>query len=143
MIDEFIYRYKWAVIVVLTLLIIIGGYLIWWENASRIQKTKENQEIAELKAQNELLREQLSQQAAKSVAGAVDLNNNDSDKININIADVTELDKLPGIGPAKAADIIAYRQESGGFQNIEELKEVNGIGDKTFENLKNLVTVGE
>lgn len=48
---------------------------------------------------------------------------------------------MTGIGPAKAEAIIAYREENGGFKKIEELTNVTGIGDKSFEKLKDEVTV--
>ncbi|WP_328752300.1 helix-hairpin-helix domain-containing protein [Facklamia lactis] len=63
--------------------------------------------------------------------------------VNINRADQTELETLPNIGPKKASDIIAYRQEQGSFKSVEELQEVSGIGPKTFETLKSLITVDE
>jgi competence protein ComEA len=62
-------------------------------------------------------------------------------KVNINTATAEELDTLPGIGPAIAQRIIEYRQTSGPFQSIEEIKKVSGIGDKLFEQLKELITV--
>ena len=65
----------------------------------------------------------------------------DSGKININVADETQLTTLPGIGPAKAKAIIAHREEHGPFQAIEGLKNVTGIGDKTFEQLKDLIDI--
>ena len=61
--------------------------------------------------------------------------------ININTASSEQLTTLPGIGDAKANNIIAYRTEVGYFKTIEELKNVNGIGDATFEQLKSLITV--
>ena len=115
--------------------------MLLYNHYVQTKKNVESSEISELKNQNELLRAQLSQKSSENIAGAS--TQNTSDKININTADATELDKLPGIGPAKAADIISYRQSNGGFQSIEELKDVKGIGDKTFENMKDLVTVGE
>ena len=60
--------------------------------------------------------------------------------LNINQATEAELMELPGIGPSKAAAIVAYRDEVGRFQSTEELTEVTGIGDKTFEQLKELIT---
>ena len=59
--------------------------------------------------------------------------------ININQATEAELMELPGIGPSKAAAILAYREEAGKFKSPEELTEVSGIGDKTFEQLKDLI----
>ena len=48
---------------------------------------------------------------------------------------------LPGIGPSKAKAIIQYREEHGTFKKIEDLKSVSGIGEKTFEKLKDLITI--
>ncbi len=63
--------------------------------------------------------------------------------VNINTAGTAELDTLPGIGPAKAAAIVAYRTEHGPFAATEEIQEVKGIGPSTYEGLKSLITVGE
>lgn len=65
----------------------------------------------------------------------------DDGKININTATEAELTTLSGIGPSKAAAIIAYREENGGFKTIEDLKNVSGIGDKTFEKLQDAIKV--
>ncbi|MCU1577920.1 MAG: ComEA family DNA-binding protein [Rhodoglobus sp.] len=62
-------------------------------------------------------------------------------KVNINTADETTLETLPRVGPAMAARIIAWREANGNFATIEDLMSVTGIGDKTFESLKDLVTV--
>jgi competence protein ComEA len=62
-------------------------------------------------------------------------------KININTATVEDLDKLPGIGPALAQRIVDYRKAYGPFKKIDDLKNVTGIGDKLFEQIKNLITV--
>lgn len=64
-----------------------------------------------------------------------------NDRINLNTAGQEELTALPGIGAAKAAAIVAYRQEHGGFSAAEELKNVSGIGDATYEKLKGRITV--
>ena len=62
-------------------------------------------------------------------------------KININTATLAELDTLPKIGPVTAQNIIDYRTRSGPFKKVEDLKNVSGIGDMTFEALKDLITV--
>jgi competence protein ComEA len=62
-------------------------------------------------------------------------------KININKADEQELQNLPGIGQAKAVAIIEFRNTSGPFKAIEDLKDISGIGDKTYEKLKDLIEV--
>lgn len=141
MFDDFLYRNRWVIGAILIIIIISGSGLIYWERSTKNKKITENQAIAELKNQNEILREQLSQGSQKTVAGANDIEDV-SDKINLNTATSEELDTLPNIGPARADDIIAYREKNGGFKTIEELKNIKGIGDKYFEDLKDLVTIG-
>lgn len=63
--------------------------------------------------------------------------------ININTADATLLDTLPGIGPSKATAIITYRNEHGPFVKIEDIQNVSGIGPSTYADIKSLITVGE
>ncbi|MBO3443245.1 helix-hairpin-helix domain-containing protein [Clostridium sp. CCUG 7971] len=67
--------------------------------------------------------------------------NKDSNKININTATVQELDSLPGVGEATANKILNYRQENGTFKSIEEIKNVNGIGEKKYEDLKDAICI--
>lgn len=62
-------------------------------------------------------------------------------KININQADSTELQEIPGIGPSTADKIIQYRDENGRFQTIEDIQNVSGIGEKTFEKMKDKICV--
>ncbi|WP_353942511.1 ComEA family DNA-binding protein [Streptomyces sp. HUAS MG91] len=59
--------------------------------------------------------------------------------IGLNTASVEQLDTLPGVGPVLAQHILDYRTEHGGFRSVDELREVNGIGDRRFEDLRNLV----
>ncbi|MGE6629233.1 helix-hairpin-helix domain-containing protein [Bacillus sp. NPDC077027] len=61
--------------------------------------------------------------------------------INVNTADASALQKVNGIGPAKAEAILAYREEHGAFQKIEDLRNIPGFGEKTVERLKNHLTV--
>lgn len=62
-------------------------------------------------------------------------------KVNLNLATASDLETLPGIGPAKSAAILEYRETNGSFKSIEDLKSVSGIGDKTYEKLSSLITV--
>ncbi|GAA0992105.1 hypothetical protein GCM10009563_05830 [Subtercola frigoramans] len=61
--------------------------------------------------------------------------------VNLNAADQGALETLPHVGPALAQRIIAWRSENGPFTQVEDLKNVSGIGDKTFAELQPLVTV--
>lgn len=67
--------------------------------------------------------------------------NDNTEKVNINAADLTQLQTLSGIGIKKAEAIIAYREENGNFKSIDELKEVSGIGEKTVEKLRASITI--
>jgi competence protein ComEA len=64
-----------------------------------------------------------------------------SGPLNLNTASAAELDQLPGIGPALAAAILAERDRRGGFHSVNELREVRGIGEKRFADLRDRVTV--
>jgi competence protein ComEA len=61
--------------------------------------------------------------------------------LNLNTASVVELETLPDVGPVLAGRIVAHRDSIGGFTTVEQLLEVDGIGDKTFATLRELVTV--
>lgn len=67
--------------------------------------------------------------------------NKDTSKINLNKASETDLQTLPGVGQKKAQEIIRYREENGGFKTIEDLKNISGFGEKSFEKLKESITV--
>ena len=90
----------------------------------RVPTAEEGQELRE---------KELSQQS--SAAGRRD------GRININTADVTLLQQLTGVGPVTAQKIVDYREQNGRFQSIEDLKNVSGIGDKTFEKMKDDITI--
>ncbi|MDR0297634.1 MAG: helix-hairpin-helix domain-containing protein [Streptococcaceae bacterium] len=76
-----------------------------------------------------------SNSAASGKAGA------SGAKVNINTADLTELQTLSGVGAKKAQDIIDYRTKNGAFKTVEDLGNVAGFGDKTLEKLKDSITV--
>ena len=65
----------------------------------------------------------------------------ESGLVNINTADAETLKTLPGIGDAKAADIIAYREEHGAFSSIEDIKNVSGIGESIYNRISSGITV--
>jgi competence protein ComEA len=61
-------------------------------------------------------------------------------RVSLSSASAEQLDELPGVGPVTADAIIAYRTSHGGFQRVEDLLDVHGIGEKTLADLKDLVT---
>ena len=63
------------------------------------------------------------------------------EKVNLNTASAADLQKLTGVGEKKAEQIIAYREQNGSFKKIEDLMQVSGIGEKTFESLKDQLAV--
>ena len=78
--------------------------------------------------------------AAPPVAGAAGAGVGGG-KVNLNTADLTTLETLPRVSPAMAQRIIDWRTSKGRFSSVEDLMSVTGVGDKTFEQLKDLVTV--
>jgi len=141
---------------VLLVLIITGGIALAYSNkSSRGSKPSDSSEVAALKAEIDNLNKKIDDlnnniNAAK--AAGVETTTTESSSggksssevsgvVNLNTASVSELDSLPGIGPTYAQRIIEYRQSNGGFKSTDELKNVKGIGDKTFDKLKNSVTI--
>ncbi|CEQ18755.1 helix-hairpin-helix domain-containing protein [Paraclostridium sordellii] len=67
--------------------------------------------------------------------------NKENNKININNAPLIELDSLPGVGEVTAQKIIDYREENTKFKSIEEIKNIKGIGENKFNNLKDYISI--
>ena len=63
-------------------------------------------------------------------------------KVNINTAPASELETLPRIGPKVAQRIVDFRTKNGNFKKVEEIMKVQGIGEKVFDGIKDLITVG-
>ncbi|MBA2873550.1 helix-hairpin-helix domain-containing protein [Thermaerobacillus caldiproteolyticus] len=77
-----------------------------------------------------------------SMAAAVNASaSSETTKIDINTASLEEIQQLQGIGPTKAAAIIAYREEHGPFRKIEDLLKVTGIGEKSLEKMKEQIII--
>lgn len=77
-----------------------------------------------------------STNSANSQSGSSTSGQSNGEQVHLNSATVADLQKLNGIGEKKAEQIIQYRDQNGGFKQIEDLTKVSGIGDKTFEKLK-------
>lgn len=63
-------------------------------------------------------------------------------KINLNTATVSQLEDLPGVGPALAARIVEHRQKNGAFKSVEDLMAIKGIGEKNFSKIQGYLSVG-
>ncbi|RQM92738.1 hypothetical protein COR53_11425 [Staphylococcus pettenkoferi] len=79
--------------------------------------------------------------STSTTTGSASSNSSVDKQVNINTATESELQSIPGIGPSKAKSIIEYRDTNGAFDSVEKIKEVNGIGEKTFDKLKDYLTV--
>lgn len=117
-------------------LIEAAGGLTPEADISNINRAKElsNHELIIIKNIND----EVSQEEVENEIQSIEA---DDGKININTADINKLKEIPGIGDVKANSIIIYRESNGNFKSIEDLKNVDGIGEKTFEKIKNNIKI--
>ena len=102
-------------------------------NVKKLSKEQE-QRIDELKQFADSIRE------LKEKSTQTPVNLRPDKKININSAYSSDLQLLPGIGEVMAERIIEYREKTGGFKDIRDIKKVKGIGEKKFESIKQYIT---
>ena len=117
-------------------LIEIAGGLTENADISNINRAKEikNHELIVIRNINDPNIEE------KDVAKYNETNEESDDgKISINDSDLSKLKEIPGIGDVKANAIILYREKNNGFKSIDELKNIDGIGEKTFEKIKDSI----
>ena len=114
------------------ILILISGYLLGVNFYNKIDRVNDIKDAVPQSSQTE---------AAKTAEQEDKELNDIQDKININTATESELQSLDGIGEKLAKRIIDKRESIGGYTDVEQLLEVEGIGDKIFEQIKNYVTV--
>ena len=81
------------------------------------------------------------EEAAEGLTPTEESSSTSDGKVNINTASAEELTSLKGIGQTRAESIVAYRQEHGAFAAVEDLKEVSGIGDATYQKIADAITV--
>lgn len=105
------------------------------DEVTNFKKTKE----IEQQVQNQCV--QKDENSLKNDACISSNNNISTNKISINNASKEELMTLPGIGESKAKDIIDYRTKNGPFKKIEDLKNIPGIGENVYNNLKENITL--
>lgn len=164
-VGELIEKYRFGIGSFLILAILVGSGVLVWREAKekphneldiagnkRAIESLENRLVGVENKIDELPGNQTTQTSnpinesstSGEVAGVTtnsDSSNYVSGKVNLNTSSASQLDTLPGIGPAYAGRIIDYREINGGFKNISEIQNVKGIGPKTFEKLKDLITV--
>ena len=80
-------------------------------------------------------------ESAAYITETADAGGHTGGMININTADAALLSTLPGIGKVKAQSIVAYREENGGFKAVEDIKNVTGIKDSSYDRIKDLICV--
>lgn len=85
--------------------------------------------------------ENLDQKGSSTANVGISQNSVSTGKINLNTATEAELDTLPGIGPSTAKKIIEYREQNNRFTAIEDILNISGIGEKKFEQIKELIEV--
>lgn len=132
-----------------TLIALAGGSLAEADlNQINLAKSLHDQEIVYVPRKGEKIPAQFmitnTNQAINSDADLTqNTSSNDETKkqVNLNTASKEDLQTLTGVGPSKAAAIIQYRQAHGGFKTPDDLKQVDGIGEKTFTKLKPFITV--
>lgn len=89
-----------------------------------------------------LIPEKNADQGGKQISsGSAVTDTISNEKVNINTADADLLETITGVGPATAEKIIRYRNSEGPFRKIEDIQNVSGIGSKTFEKMKDEITV--
>lgn len=122
--------------------------IAWEVKANNLEK--ENQDLKEKMSQLEQSIQSTSvnqiESGSAKESGQVKSVSSESKKsaqsiVNINTADTKELDSLPGIGPTRAQTIIDYRNSNGPFQNPEDIMKVSGIGQATYDKMKEKITV--
>ena len=105
-------------------------------NINRAKKLQ-NHELIYIRNKNEIN----NKVEDNTVVNNIETTTNASNMVNINSATLEELKTLNGIGDAKANGIIEYREKSGGFTSTDQIKEVDGIGEKMFEKIKDKIEV--
>lgn len=96
---------------------------------------------AQLAADGQMIRIPTKEEAAGQAREASSERMADDGKIDLNAAGADALMTLPGIGASKAAGILSYREEHGGFASVEEIKNIPGIKDGVFSKIKDYITV--
>ena len=137
-------KYKKTAILIIAIIFLVQKSFVYF------QEKKETNEIVfyTLPSQSQtqtvtrqIAEDEKEEDVTNTSTSEIQVSKENGDKININTASAVELQKLYRIGPAISERIIEYRQSYGDFETIEEIKEVKGIGDKIFEQIKDQICV--
>lgn len=118
--------------------------VLFWSliSSTFVQAQSFDQNFKEWKAKQQMYDQKLSiQHASHSSAPKSSVMTDSSGQVHLNQANIDELQKLKGIGEKKAQAIVEYRKKNGGFKNIDEFKNVKGIGPAIFEKNKARLTL--
>lgn len=126
-----------------------GGFENANENCINLAQKLEDGQMVVIPSKDEKCEKQIvdnSQNNSKNNENADDSQNSteektDTSKININTATAQELQTLDGVGETRAKDIVEYREKNGDFKDISEIQNVSGIGEKTYEKLKDKISI--
>ncbi len=100
-------------------------------------KKLQNHELIYIRNKNEIN----NKAEDNTIVNSTETTTNTNNMVNLNSATLEELKTLNGIGDAKANGIVEYREKNGGFTSIDQIKEVDGIGEKMFEKIKDKIEV--
>lgn len=161
-------KYRLHIALGLIVTVVAASALLFWQNkdsTDRLKKEKISWEVKanNLEKENLDLKDKIIQLEQSTQSTIVDQTNSIinseigqvksassasnqsvlsvSSRVNINTADARELDSLPGIGPTRAQTIIDYRNNNGPFQSSEDIMKVSGIGQATYDKMKEKITV--
>lgn len=142
--EDFLDKYRFYIGGFLIVLIVAGWIYLFFTKDKTENSDYNSEELTLLKTRVDDLKTQVEGISSQEKVVAAENENKEevlNEKININTASSKELETISGIGPARAEDIIIYREANGGFATISEIQNIKGIGPATFEKMRDQITV--
>ena len=138
---EFIENKKNKIKIVAVPVLVIAAVLFFWLNSGSDEIKIDEAETVQDGQKIMIGRHGENPDENRDSYSANNVTDSGEGKVNINTADAAALQTIPGIGPSKADRIIEYRESEGKFNEIDDIKNISGIGNKTFESIKEYITV--